>query len=177
MFLWISWDFADLPEFLGSATAQNIRSPDLYTWAIEKNGTVRESQGIVGWDNTNVNYVIVILRGWCCDIHSFYSTETSSPHATALGQTMQNIVMATHQESIIFHNSLLKTLDKSLQPLWKPSSNWFQVLVGLKITLVKFTYPLGQTGHVSLCTIILSWPKWRETWWRKVYCLTKEIMG
>ena len=52
----------------GSATALNIRSPDLYTWAIEKNGTVR---GIVGWDNTNVNYIIVILRGWCCDIYSF----------------------------------------------------------------------------------------------------------
>ena len=55
----------------GSATAQNIRSLDLYTWAIEKNGTVRESQGIVGRDNTNVSYIIVILRGWCCDIHSF----------------------------------------------------------------------------------------------------------
>ena len=27
MFLWISRDFADLPEFRGSATAQNIRSP------------------------------------------------------------------------------------------------------------------------------------------------------
>ena len=67
----MSWDFADLPEFHGSATAQNIRSPDLYTWAIEKNGTVRESQGIVGQDNTNVNYIIVTLRGWCCDIHSF----------------------------------------------------------------------------------------------------------
>ena len=27
MFLWISWDFVDLPEFRGSATARNIRSP------------------------------------------------------------------------------------------------------------------------------------------------------
>ena len=27
VFLWISWDFADLPEFRGSATAWNIRSP------------------------------------------------------------------------------------------------------------------------------------------------------
>ena len=29
MFLWISQDFADLPEFRGSTTAWNIRSPDL----------------------------------------------------------------------------------------------------------------------------------------------------
>ena len=123
MFLWISWDFADLPEFCGSATARNIRRPDLYTWAIEKNGTVRESQGIVGRDNTNVNYVIVILRGWCCDIHSFYSIETSSPHATALGQTMQNIVTATHQEGIISHYSLLKTLNKSLRTSLEPISS------------------------------------------------------
>ena len=29
MFLWIAQDFADLPEFCGSTTARNIRSPDL----------------------------------------------------------------------------------------------------------------------------------------------------
>ena len=52
----------DLPEFCGSATTQNIRSPDLYTWAIEKNGTVRESQGIVGWDNTYVNCIMLFLE-------------------------------------------------------------------------------------------------------------------
>ena len=28
VFLGISWDFAEIPEFCGSATAQNIRSPD-----------------------------------------------------------------------------------------------------------------------------------------------------
>ena len=29
MFLWISWDFVDLPEFHGSATMRNIKSPEL----------------------------------------------------------------------------------------------------------------------------------------------------
>ena len=28
VFLGISWDFAEIPEFRGSATARNIRSPD-----------------------------------------------------------------------------------------------------------------------------------------------------
>ena len=28
----ISRDFAEIPEFRGSATARNIRSPDLLTW-------------------------------------------------------------------------------------------------------------------------------------------------
>ena len=31
VFLGISWDFAEMPEFRGSATAQNIRSPANYT--------------------------------------------------------------------------------------------------------------------------------------------------
>ena len=34
VFLWISPDFADLPEFRGSATARNIRSPDTSSWGI-----------------------------------------------------------------------------------------------------------------------------------------------
>ena len=31
VFLGISWDFTEIPEFRGSATAQNIRSPVLYS--------------------------------------------------------------------------------------------------------------------------------------------------
>ena len=32
VFLWISWDFVDLPEFRGSTTLQNIRSPVFWDW-------------------------------------------------------------------------------------------------------------------------------------------------
>ena len=34
VFLGISWDFVEIPEFRGSATARNIRSPDHYRQVI-----------------------------------------------------------------------------------------------------------------------------------------------
>ena len=32
VYLWISWDFADLPEFCSSVTVQNIRSREYYSY-------------------------------------------------------------------------------------------------------------------------------------------------
>ena len=41
--------------------------------------------------------------------------------------------------------------------LSEEDSNSVQRLIGLKITLVKFTCPKNETGHFHLCSIILSW--------------------
>ena len=67
-------------------------------------------------------------------------------------QTIQNIVMVTHQESIMSHFSLLTTLNNRLQTFQDTNFQLSSInyYVGLKTTLVKFT-------SVPLCGIILSW--------------------
>ena len=67
---------------------------------------------------------------------------SSSPRTTASKQTMRNIVMATYQEIIMSHYSLLTTLNNTW---WTcPQLNQllinFKRLIGLKITFVIFTY-------------------------------------
>ena len=47
--------------------------------------------------------------------------QSSSPRATALKQTMQNTVKATHQESIMSRYYLLTTQIKVCEPIMKPS--------------------------------------------------------
>ena len=44
VFLWISQDFVDLPEFRGSATLQNIRSPVFWYWGQDE-------------DTSNISYI------------------------------------------------------------------------------------------------------------------------
>ena len=57
---------------------------------------------------------------------------------------MQNIVMETHQGIITSRYSVLTTLNKVCGPLQLGIN--FNRLVGLKISLVKFTYPMGISG-------------------------------
>ena len=57
---------------------------------------------------------------------------------------MQNIVMETHQGIITSRYSLLTNLNKVCGPLQLGIN--FKRLVGLKISLVKFTYPMGISG-------------------------------
>ena len=49
VFLWISWDFADLPEFRSSMTVQNIRSPAECSFGTEPStigwGATRDTWG------------------------------------------------------------------------------------------------------------------------------------
>ena len=82
---------------------------------------------------------------------------------------MQNIVMETHQGIITSRYSLLTTLNKVCGPLQLGIN--FKRLVGLKISLVKFTYPMGISGlggggspslpHYSLLMLLLisQWTK------------------
>ena len=63
---------------------------------------------------------------------------------------MQNIVMATVEFSL--YNTEKKFTDLSGNELLIS----FKPLIGLKITLVKFTYSKGKTGCLPLCLIILS---------------------
>ena len=64
---------------------------------------------------------------------------------TASKQTMQNIVLATHNEPE--HNVPLFSLDNTEQKFANLFGNQlpinFKRLIGLKIALVKFTYPKG----------------------------------
>ena len=59
--------------------------------------------------------------------------------ATASKQTIQNVVIATHQDSITFHYSPLTTPNKKFADLSgnNPPIN-FRRLIGLKITSVRF---------------------------------------
>ena len=61
----------------------------------------------------------------------------SSPRATALKQTMQNFVMATVGFSLDNTEQTFADLSRGQLPIN------FKRLIGLKITLVKFTYPKG----------------------------------
>ena len=82
---------------------------------------------------------------------------------------MQNIVMETHQGIITSRYSVLTTLNKVCGPLQLGIN--FKRLVGLKISLVKFTYPMGISGlggggkpslpHYSLLMLLLisQWTK------------------
>ena len=74
----------------------------------------------------------------------FFET-SSSAHETASNQTMQNIVMATHQESIMSHFSLFSRNKFPIN---------FKRLIGLKITLVKHI-PRARLG-VSLYVTLFS---------------------
>ena len=83
--------------------------------------------------------------------------------------------MATHQESIISHYSFLKTLNKSLRTSLETIFRLISSACWSKNNFGEIHISFGLDWVcVSLCTIILSWPKWRETWWRKVYCLRKQ---
>ena len=67
--------------------------------------------------------------------------------------------MTTYREYTMPHYSLLTTMNKksSTRLCGNHLSFDFKRLIGLKITLVKYTYPKGETGRGSLCSIILSW--------------------
>ena len=49
VFLWISRDFADLPQFRGSATARNIRSPEIPTFSWVGGGGVYITSCVTGY--------------------------------------------------------------------------------------------------------------------------------
>ena len=83
----------------------------------------------------------------------------SSPRATLSKQTMQNIVMTTHQEYTMSHYSFLTTMNKKSSTRLCGDQFSFDLkrLIGIKITLVKYTYPKGETERGTLCSIILCW--------------------
>ena len=100
---------------------------------------------------------LIILK---ISAHFAWLFETSaSPYLTASKQTMQNILMTTVELLWSFDNTKPQTsMETNFQLI---TINWkFKCLIGLKITLVKFTHPKGKTGHFPLCPIILLslWP-------------------
>ena len=61
VFLWISRDFADLPEFRGSATARNIRSP-VSCWKKYFSTLTLEEKFCISARPCNILYVCILMR-------------------------------------------------------------------------------------------------------------------